>query len=69
MYVCICTYIVCKHNIVVTIYTHTYVYALSLGRVRSSQKSSLETDNQSNVLSLNLFKPVYFAVDDGDRYV
>jgi kinesin family protein 1 len=43
------------------------VVELVVGRVRSSQKSSLETDNQSNVLSLNLFKPVYYVSNDKDR--
>ena len=39
----------------------------SLGRVRTTPQSSLESDNQSNVLSLNLFKPQYLEVDNADR--
>lgn len=58
-------------------YIHFSLHGLSIpsissppslqGRVRTTPQSSLESDNQSNVLSLNLFKPQYFEVDNADR--
>ena len=45
------------------------VNELVVGRVRPTLQISTESEHQSNVLSLNLFKPKYDEMDSGERYM